>query len=79
MAATGWTWEYIDENMTLPRLAVMNKHWNVAPPVHISLARLNGALLEKAPEAEKADGGDNKGLQDFIGDFLSGGGKIDGA
>jgi len=65
--------------MTLPRLAAMNKHWKLTPPVHVSLATLNSALLEKTPEAETNNQGDGKGLQDFIGDFVAGGGQIGGA
>lgn len=49
--------------MTLPRLAAMNKHWEHFPPVHISLARLNRALLTEEKKEEK------KGLADFLADW----------
>ena len=60
-----------------PRLAAMNKHWKTAPPVHISLARLNSALLQEqtAPETDT-----KKGMGDFVADFMAaGGGNIAGA
>jgi hypothetical protein len=41
---TGWTWEYVWENMTLPRLEVMNRLWKHCPPPNLSLAKL-AALL----------------------------------
>ena len=34
IAFTGWTWEYVGQNMTLPRLAVMQDYWKVNPPMH---------------------------------------------
>ena len=37
-ACPGWTWEYIDESMTLPRLNALTRHWTEFPPVHVSLA-----------------------------------------
>jgi hypothetical protein len=33
--ATGWTWDYIDDFMTLPRLYAMHEYWKQWPPVHI--------------------------------------------
>jgi hypothetical protein len=41
-AATGWTWEYIGECLTLPRLAALQKHWRDFPPVHIMVAAYAG-------------------------------------
>lgn len=38
MAAFGWTWEYIDEFMTVPRLNAILKFWEHAPPVHQMIA-----------------------------------------
>jgi hypothetical protein len=39
IAATGWTWEYIDVNLTLPRLEALQKHWLDCPPIHVTAAR----------------------------------------
>lgn len=38
IAATGWTWEYIGERLTLPRLYALQKHWATYPPTHIMAA-----------------------------------------
>jgi hypothetical protein len=57
MDAFGWSWEYIDEEMTLPRMAAISKHWDKIPPLSISLAGIAMALGVKKPEkmtAEKA-------------------------
>lgn len=51
-AATGWTWEYIGECLTLPRLAALQKHWRVHPPVHIMVALFAGY---KPPSEVKAE------------------------
>ena len=40
---TGWTWEYVDERMTLPRLRDFIDHWKTAPPLRISVGALIGA------------------------------------
>lgn len=42
ITATGWTFEYIDEFMDLPRQEVLNKHWKRSPPVHFSVAAYLG-------------------------------------
>lgn len=42
MTFTGWTWEYIDENMTLPRLYAIYRHWERRPPTHWMIAAYFG-------------------------------------
>lgn len=37
---TGMSWEYIDEEMTLPRLRAFRDVWDQAPPVRVSLHAL---------------------------------------
>ncbi len=50
--ATGWTWEYIGQCMTLPRLYAMQDYWKGAPPVHESVAAYLGIKAEPvAPPA----------------------------
>lgn len=48
--AFGWTWEYIDQNMTLPRLQSMNRYWKKFPPMHVLVAGYLGvgAFKEEA-------------------------------
>lgn len=51
---TGWTWEYIDEHMTLPRLAEMSAYWKNNPPLHSMIAAYFGIGTPK----KQSDGGD---------------------
>jgi hypothetical protein len=76
IAATGWTWEYIDENMTLARLAALNEHWDRFPPTHKALARLCSAFLKEEPKhVAKSD--NKKGtLSDLMAMFGKSGGTI---
>lgn len=77
VAATGWTWDVVGE-LTLPRLRALNKHWDDFPPVHIGLARLCNAYLEK-PKSAPAKGEKPKGMEDFIRDYMgAAGGGIAG-
>lgn len=48
--ATGWTYEYIDEFVTLPRLAALSAHWAQYPPVHISVAAFVGIKMQAPAE-----------------------------
>jgi hypothetical protein len=48
---TGWTWEYIDACMTLPRLYAMHESWQTIPPPAIQLARI-ATFLGIAPKEE---------------------------
>ena len=38
----GWTWEYIDQNMTIPRLLEITEYHKVQPPIHILIGRYFG-------------------------------------
>ncbi len=49
MSFPGWTWEYIDDCMDLPRLSVIYKKWKRTPPVHIMIAAYLG-YLKKEPQ-----------------------------
>jgi hypothetical protein len=44
IAATGWTWEYIGEWMTLPRVYALFDHWKQWPPMHITAALFAGTV-----------------------------------
>ena len=34
MTAFGWTWEYVDDYMTIPRFESISNFWKESPPVH---------------------------------------------
>jgi hypothetical protein len=42
ITSTGWTFEYIDENMTLFRLAELSAYWKNHPPSHVCNAIMAG-------------------------------------
>lgn len=57
--ATGWTWEYIDHNVTLPILEGFAEYWGEAPPVGELVAAYLGA-----------QGGSSEGPKEDIGELL---------
>ena len=71
--AFGWTWEYIDEEMTLPRYEAICDHWQRVPPVAVSasaIAQYLGAIkLDPAPKrkAEPAKEQDMAALFEMFG------------
>jgi len=42
MTFPGWTWEYIDDHMTMPRFNAMQRYWSKHPPLHILAAGMAG-------------------------------------
>lgn len=44
ITCTGWTWDYVDQHVTLPQAQALNKCWVVLPPAAIALRRICGAL-----------------------------------
>lgn len=52
-SATGWSWEYVGESVTLPRLYAFLDYWKTAPPVAESVAAFIGIKSSRPPpEAE---------------------------
>jgi hypothetical protein len=53
-AATGWTWEYIGQCLTLPRLFAMHAVWREYPPLIVAAASLLGVKPESpVPETRE--------------------------
>lgn len=51
MTCFGWSWEYVDEQMTLHRLYSIWKQWNRFPPLHMMVgAYLGYGKKKKAAE-----------------------------
>jgi hypothetical protein len=50
----GWTWEYVDQSMTFPRLAALNVYWKRNPPLHQLVANYLG-YNGKAEKTEQVD------------------------
>lgn len=62
--------------MTLPRLAALNRHWEIYPPTHKALARLCSAFLKEEPK-HVAKSESRKGtLADLMAAFGKNGGTI---
>lgn len=51
IACTGWTWEYIDDFMTVPRMTEMTQYWKGSPPLHLMVAAYFG--IEKPSQQAK--------------------------
>lgn len=49
MAFPGWTWEYVDRNITLHQLNAIYARWEVFPPIHCMVAQYFG--LGKSKDA----------------------------
>ena len=49
----GWTWRYIDEEMTLPRLDAFTEYWKSNPPMHQMVATYLGYKSAEKKEPEK--------------------------
>jgi hypothetical protein len=72
-AQTGWTWEYVGQHLTLPRLAALNKYWQHNPPLHLG-AGLPGGL--GAGPAREAPADNLEALHAFAADFQALGGRM---
>ena len=69
---TGWTWEYIDDCMTLPRLYAFTKYWADHPPTHLLLGAFFGVKPASKKEEQKAN------LSELIGELGAVGVKMEG-
>lgn len=44
MTECGYTWEYIDRNMTLPKLNALIERWKIVPPLSAAVAGIAAFL-----------------------------------
>jgi hypothetical protein len=57
IAAFGWSWEYVDDQMTLPRLEIIWRQWKRFPPLHMMVgAYLGYGKKEAKPQNIPLDG-----------------------
>lgn len=54
-ASTGWTWDYVSENIDLPRLGHLTKYWNQYPPLHVLKAAEMGYKAPSKAETKESD------------------------
>jgi len=52
----GWTYEYIDQHIDIPRLISLNSYWQKHPPLHLLAAAFMGVKGAGA-EVPDQDGG----------------------
>jgi len=48
-----WSWEYIDDHMTLPRLDALREYWKSNPPLHQIMAAYAGFKPTEVPEEKE--------------------------
>ena len=58
----GWTWEYVDDYMTLPRLNQLAKYWKENPPLHLMVAQYLGLSNKAVSNDEDAQEKNSKEL-----------------
>lgn len=69
---TGWTWEYVDEEMTLPRCDGFVEMWKHNLPVRTTLSIIAQCLGMKAP-ATAAPAAQKGNIGDLLGDLAGAG------
>lgn len=51
----GWTWDYVEWNVDLPRLRSLHKYWRINPPVHVLVAAYMQYKPKEEVSTEEAD------------------------
>ena len=62
-ASTGWTWDYVAENVDLPRLECLSRYWDRFPPVHVLVASYMG--IKPKTEAIEEDNSHDPVLEEI--------------
>jgi hypothetical protein len=70
----GWTFEYIDEFVTLPQLKEMSHFWEKNPPIHRMVATYLGYGKNKAIANDTVAA--EVSVPDFFRDFVAAGGTL---
>ena len=70
---TGWTWDYIGQNLTLPRVYALMEYWRKHPPTHILVAAYLGVKSDSPADDDLL--GDESDLGGLVGD-LAGAGSV---
>lgn len=66
----GWTFDHIDESVTLPQLKEMSEYWKKNPPLH-------WRGLKKTSVPSESVAADNA-MPDFLRDFAAAGAALPG-
>jgi hypothetical protein len=70
----GWTFEYIDEFVTLPQLKQMSHFWEKSPPIHQMIAAYLGIGKSKTIGEEVVVAED--AMPDLLREFAQAGGVL---
>lgn len=46
--STGWTWDYVEENLDLPMLSALSAYWADVPPIQVMIASYLGIKPKSA-------------------------------
>lgn len=60
IACTGWTWDYIAENVDLLRLETLNRYWDKFPPLHVMVAAYLGLKPQESKTTNECAGLDDQ-------------------
>lgn len=72
IACTGYTWEYIENNMDLPRLASMNAYWAKHPPLHLMIQHFMGIEAKSEFDEQPLDAEPEMDILEFAQQFPQG-------
>ena len=73
---TGWTWEYIDAHMDVPRLLAMRRFWQKYPPLRDMVQAYLGIKTMSAKASSKQEIQNTpQDLHDFMKMFAAAGGR----
>lgn len=50
---TGWTWDYVEDNITMPRLRALHEEWRRCPPLPIMVAAWLGIMPREESTGEE--------------------------
>ena len=71
IASFGWTWEYIDDHMTIPRMTAVNKMQRERPPQYMvmdDLRRMVAGYMGVNLDAGKNEGQDSAPADGYASD-----------
>jgi hypothetical protein len=63
---TGWTWDYVADNVDIPRLTYLRDYWSQFPPLPIAVAHYIGAAK---PKAKLTSSSQEKQAEELLGMF----------
>lgn len=74
--STGWSWDTIDREMDLMRLAALNHYWDRHPPLHLMVQSYLGIKpVSRSPASQQREADNTeRDVQEFAEMFTAAGG-----